>query len=134
MLTSAAALALVLMRGAPSPQHPAPAAPAAQKPDPQTKKPDKPKPIFKLGDEHPEIDLGKGSRLELRARFAVDRTDSEASTADPAETSTIDLGKRRVGVSGEIRNAIEFQVEAELDDDDPWRDVYAEFKSFAFGA
>jgi phosphate-selective porin OprO and OprP len=88
--------------------------------------------VFRLGDDHPEIDLGKGSRLELRARFAVDRSDSDASTADPVETSTVDLGTRRLGVSGEIRNAVDFQIEAELDDDDPWRDVYADFKSFAF--
>lgn len=132
MLTSAALL-LILMRAAPPPQNPAaPSERAEQKPDAKTKKPDKPKPIFKLGDEHPEFDLGKGSRLELRARFAADRSDSDASTADPSEVSTIDLGKRRIGVSGEIRNAVEFQVEAELNDDDPWRDVYAEFKSFAF--
>ena len=132
MLTSAA-LALLLMRDAPAPQSPpATTQTTAQKPDAQKKKADEPKPVFKLGDDHPEIDLGKGSKIELRARFAADRADSEASTADPSEVSTIDLGKRRLGVSGEIRNAVEFQVEAELDDDDPWRDVYAEFKSFGF--
>jgi phosphate-selective porin OprO/OprP len=93
---------------------------------------EKEKSIFRLGDEHPEIDLGKGSRLEFRARFAADRSESEASTADPAEASTIDLGTKRIGVAGEIRNAVEFQIEAELDDDDPWRDVYGEFKYFGF--
>ena len=133
MTLTSAALLLILMRTAPPPQNPAaPSGRAEQQPDAKTKKPDKPKPIFKLGDEHPEFDLGKGSRLEVRARFAADRADSDASTAEPADVSTIDLGKRRIGVSGEIRNAVEFQVEAELDDDDPWRDVYAEFKSFAF--
>ena len=131
-LTSAA-LALILMRAAPPAQKPpAPAETAAQKPEAKTKKPDKPKPVFKLGDEHPEFDLGKGSKIELRARFAADNADSDASTDDPAEVSTIDLGKRRIGVSGEIRNAVEFQVEAEIDDDDPWRDVYADFKYFGF--
>ena len=48
----------------------------------------------------------------------------------PAEQSTLDLGKKRLGVSGEIDNAIEFQIEAELTDDDPWRDVYGDFKYF----
>ncbi|HET7698075.1 MAG TPA: porin [Vicinamibacterales bacterium] len=132
MLTSAA-LVLVLMRAAPPPPSPAPPAGRAdQQQDAKPRKPDKPKPVFKLGDEHPEFDLGKGSRIELRARFAADRSGSDASTADPAEVSTIDLGKRRIGVSGEIRNAFEFQVEAELDDDDPWRDVYGDFKYFGF--
>ena len=37
------------------------------------------------------------------------------STDDPTETSTTDLGKRRIGVSGEIDNVIEFQIERELD-------------------
>jgi phosphate-selective porin OprO and OprP len=112
--------------------------PDAAKPKPKPKpgdgKPKKEEPVsaFRLGDEHPEIDLGKGSRIEFRARFAADRTDSEAPTADSAEVSTIDLGKKRIGVSGEIKNAVEFQIEAELSDDDPWRDVYGEFKHFAF--
>lgn len=132
-MLASAALVLILTRAAPIAQPPdGPSEATSQEPDAKTKKPDKPKSIFKLGDDHPEIDLGKGSRLELRARFAADRSDSDASTADPAEVSTIDLGKRRIGVSGEIRNAVEFQVEAELDDDDPWRDVYADFKHFGF--
>lgn len=87
------------------------------------------KPVFRL-DDHPSIHFGKGTHLDLRARFAADATDSEASTADPTETSTIDLGKKRLGVSGEIRNAVEFQIEAELTDTDPWRDVYGDFKYF----
>ena len=87
------------------------------------------KPAFRL-DDHPSIHFGKGSHLDFRARFAADKTDSEASTAAPAETSTIDLGKKRIGVSGEIGNAVEFQVEAELTSTDRWRDVYADFKYF----
>ena len=128
------ALVVILTRSVPAlPQKVPPAEEgAAQKPDAAGQKPAKPKSIFRLGDDHPEIDLGKGSRLEFRARFAVDGSDSEASTADPLETSNIDLGRRRLGVSGEIRNAIDFQVEAELDDDDPWRDVYADFKSLSY--
>ena len=141
LILPSAALLAVLARPADAPGQAA--APAAddgrQKTDPgkpkQPKQPKQPKedtPRFRLGDDHPEIDFGKGSRLEFRARFAADRSDSEASTADPAEASTIDLGKKRIGVAGEIKNAFEFQIEAELDDDDPWRDVYGEFKSFGF--
>src|SRR5262249_33616133 len=57
--------------------------------------------------------------------------DSDAPNADPTETSAIDLGKKRLGVSGEIANVVEFQVEAELRQDRPWRDVYAEYKQFS---
>jgi phosphate-selective porin len=88
-------------------------------------------PEFRLGDD-PSSHFGPGTHLDFRARFSADRRDSELPIAEPLETSTIDLGKRRVGVSGEYRNVVEFQVERELAADDPWRDVYAEFKPYAF--
>lgn len=87
-------------------------------------------PSFRLDGDHPSVHLGKGTHLDFRGRFAADRTASDASSDDPVERSTIDLGKKRLGVSGEIANAVEFQIEAELSDTDPWRDVYGEFKSF----
>jgi phosphate-selective porin OprO/OprP len=93
------------------------------------KKPKEEYPSFRL-DDHPSIHFGKGTHLDFRARFAADHTDSEAPSDDPTETSTVDLGKKRLGVSGEIVNAVEFQIEAELTDKDPWRDVYGEFKYF----
>ena len=98
----------------------------------QSKKP-KPKqtyPFFRLDDDHPALHLGKGTHIDFRGRFAVDGDHSEASTEDPEERANVDLGKKRLGVSGEIVNAVEFQVEAELTSDDPWRDVYAEFKPY----
>lgn len=135
LILPSAALLVVLTR--PGPAHPS--RHASQQADAQdtakTKKVKEPKaagdgkPVFRF-DDHPSIHFGKGSHIDFRARFAADKTDSEASTADPAETSTIDLGKKRIGVSGEIRNAVEFQIEAELTDTDPWRDVYADFKYF----
>jgi phosphate-selective porin OprO and OprP len=94
------------------------------------KKPKTEYPFFRV-DDHPSIHFGKGTHLDFRARFAADATDSEAPSDDPVETASVDLGKKRIGISGEIKNAIEFQVEAELTDDDPWRDVYADFKKYA---
>lgn len=88
-------------------------------------------PAFELND-HPSIVFGKGSHLDFRARFAADYDESEASTEDPAEKSALDLGKKRLGVSGEIANVIEFQIEAELTETDPWRDLYGEVKYFPF--
>src|SRR5262249_22546546 len=94
------------------------------------KKKDDEYPKFKL-DDHPSIHFAKGTHLDFRGRFAADVKDSDAPNADPTETSAIDLGKKRVGVSGEIANVVEFQVEAELRQDRPWRDVYAEYKQFS---
>ena len=88
-------------------------------------------PAFELND-HPSIVFGKGSHLDFRARFSADYDESEASTDDPAERSALDLGKKRLGVSGEIANIIEFQIEAELTETDPWRDLYGEVKYFPY--
>lgn len=93
------------------------------------KKPKTEYPFFRL-DDHPSIHFGKGSHLDFRARFAADADDSDAPTGDPVEAAGVDLGKKRIGVSGEIKNAVEFQIEAELSKDEPWRDVYADFKKF----
>ena len=135
-LIPSAALLVILTRPAPADVPRAATPQTEQKPKPKPKpkpdKPDKPKeeyPQFKL-DDHPSIVFGKGTHVDLRARFSVDKADSEASTEDSAEVATTDLGKRRIGVSGEIANIIEFQIERELTDNDPWRDVYGEYKQF----
>jgi phosphate-selective porin len=96
------------------------------------KAPKKPKteyPSFRF-DDHPSVHLAKGTHIDFRARVQQDVTRSDASTADAGEFATVDLGKRVIGVSGEIANALEFQVERNLQGTDPWRDVYAEFKYF----
>jgi phosphate-selective porin OprO/OprP len=104
--------------------------------EPQTRKPEneptdkKTTPTFRL-DDHPSIHFGKGTHLDFRARFAADMKDSEVETEDSEERSAIDLGKRRIGISGEIRNVVGFQVEAELTGREPWRDVYGEYRQFA---
>ena len=49
------------------------------------------------------------------------------SDEDDAE---FDIARRRLGVEGEIKNIVEFQVERELATDDGWRDVYANYKQF----
>ena len=100
-----------------------------QKKDTKKKQKEDEYPFFRL-DDHPTVHFGKGTRLEFRGRFAGDVTDSDAPPADGSESSTVDLGSKRLGVSGEILNAVEFQVEVELTDHDPWRDVYADFKRY----
>lgn len=94
------------------------------------KQPDPEYPSFTLAGDHPSIHFGKGSHLDFRGRFAAGRTGSDAPSDDPLKTSSITLGQKRIGVGGEIGNAVEFQIQAELTDTDPWRDVFGEFKSF----
>lgn len=40
------------------------------------------------------------------------------------DARSFDLSRRRVGIEGLIDGVVEFQVELEIDDNDPWRDVY----------
>src|SRR5829696_8485879 len=100
----------------------------------KAKAPKKPKPeypSFRFVD-HPSLRLGKGTHIDFRARVQEDVTRSEASTSDSGEFEPVDIGKRAIGVSGEIKNAVEFQIERALTgaEEDRWRDVYAEFKYF----
>jgi phosphate-selective porin len=152
-----AALVLIAFQSAPAQQQPPSSPPQAEQPaakpkkgkdsteakgqkKPKKKKEDGKKedkkekktyPYFQL-DEHPSIHFAKGTHLDFRARFAADDSNTQATDLNDAELSTFDLGKKRLGVSGEIHNDVEFQVEAELTDFDPWRDVYGEYKHFAF--
>ncbi len=48
----------------------------------------------------------------------------------PEDETGLDIAKRRVGIAGEIRNAVDFQLEAELGSDDLWRDVYANYRQY----
>src|SRR4051812_43219806 len=73
------------------------------KKDKKPKKKDVTYPDFRLED-HPSIYFAKGTHLDFRARLSPDWIDSEAPSDQPAEVATIDIGKKRVGVSGEIYN------------------------------
>ena len=79
-------------------------------------------------DDHPSLHLGKGTRIDLRARFQGDVRESDAALDAAEDRSGVDIARRRIGVAGEIRNAVDFQIEAELGNDEPWRDVYANYR------
>jgi phosphate-selective porin OprO and OprP len=78
---------------------------------------------------HPSLDLGKGTRIDFRARLQGDLRQSDAPS-DNGDTPALDLARRRVGVAGEIANTVDFQVEAEIASDELWRDVYANYRQF----
>ncbi len=79
-------------------------------------------------NEHPSLHLGRGTRIDFRARFQGDLRGSEASVDAAEDDAGLDIAKRRVGIAGEIRNTVDFQIEAELGSTDPWRDVYANYR------
>jgi len=89
-----------------------------------------PQPTFRW-DDHPSIRFGRGTHIDFRARFQGDMRKSDAPLSDE-DTSSFDIARRRIGIEGEIRNIVDFQVERELVDDDAWRDVYINYKQFEF--
>lgn len=90
----------------------------------------KPQPIFRW-DEHPSIRLGRGTHIDLRARFSGDVRDSDAPLPEE-DIGAFDIARRRIGVEGEIRNMFDFQVERELIEEDGWRDVFLNYKQFDY--
>jgi phosphate-selective porin OprO/OprP len=145
LILPSAALLVVLMRpGAPPPpgqdtQQAGPKDPAKKKKDKdkdKDKAPKKPKTEYPSFDfeNHPSVRLGKGTHIDFRARVQQDVRRSEASTSDAGEFETVDVAKREIGVSGEIANVVEFQVERGLTGNSAnrWQDVYAEYKQFDF--
>lgn len=101
----------------------------AREPDPQ--------PQSGTGDEgrlvtvrwngRPSLRIGRFARLDLRARFQIDRRRSDAPF-DPGDSDPLQTTKR-IGVDGEIARLFGFQIEREFgDDDDPWRDVYVNYQ------
>ena len=94
-----------------------------------TKKEDPPDGIRFEWRDHPTLVLSKETHIDFRARFRADTIASDAAARDD-ETSTTDDPKRRIGVGGDIEHLVEFQVERELEGDDPWRDVFANYHQF----
>ena len=80
-------------------------------------------------DDRPTLVIGP-VRLSPRVALRWDRRQSDAALKDEAEAG-LDLAKRRVGLEGSVSDYADFQVEYELDDPDPWRDVFVNASLFA---
>jgi phosphate-selective porin OprO and OprP len=78
---------------------------------------------------YPSLQLGKGTHIDLRARFQFDArwSHSPAGDTEPGES---DVARRRISVEGEIRNVVAFEIDAELDGERTWRDAYANYQQF----
>ena len=74
----------------------------------------------------PGLRVGDAFKVDLKALFQFD-----VRGFDPIPDNQPDdwnIPRRRVGIDGELFKVIEFQVEAQLDDPEPWRDVYVNYK------
>jgi phosphate-selective porin OprO/OprP len=107
-------------------EHPV-VAPRSQAP---TNDADEPRPGWRFRwDDHPSLRFGRDTRIDFRARFQMDARDSKAPIGD---SSTMDFARRRIGVDGRIAGIVDFQVEREIANDDPWKDVYADYRQFTW--
>ena len=78
-------------------------------------------------DEHPSLFFGKDTRIDFRLRL---QTHVRSSGADIGGDEGVDLAHRRIGVEGTIKDVLDFEIERELEDDDPWRDVFVNYRRF----
>ena len=82
-------------------------------------------------DHRPSIALGDGSHVDLHARVQTDylvRDESDPDVSSLSFEDRLSVARKRVGVEGVLFNRVAFEVEGELGDEQPWRDVYADVK------
>jgi phosphate-selective porin OprO and OprP len=97
------------------------------KPKDKPKKPIKAEFTFK---DHPALEIGEFT-LAFKARLSGDVNSSEAPLEEDAQG--VDLARRRIGFEASFGNYVESQVEFELaDSEDPWRDVFVNYRQFDF--
>lgn len=78
--------------------------------------------------DHPEVEWAGKLRIELYARLQGEARTSQAAI-ERGGGDGFDVGRRRIGIAGEIGRRLEFQVERELEDINPWRDVYINYRA-----
>jgi phosphate-selective porin OprO/OprP len=78
-------------------------------------------------DDSPSLRIGRILRLDLRARLQRERGRSDAPM-DPDDADAAPA--RRIGVEGDVAGWVGFQIEREIGDDEPWRDVFVTYQQF----
>jgi phosphate-selective porin OprO and OprP len=69
------------------------------------------------------LEYGRKARIDFRARFRAETRASDAAIVKDS-INDLDIPRKRIGVDGQVMGALAFKVDRELDDIDPWRDVY----------
>ena len=77
---------------------------------------------------YPSFQFGKGTHVDVRARIQFDVRHFDRS--GQTDSSQSDFARRRIAAEGEIRNVVAFEVDAELEGENRWRDVYANYRQF----
>lgn len=94
----------------------------------QSKTKDAPNEGFRLvWNDRPSIRIGKAVRIDVRVKLQADYRASEWDGLEDGNTE-FEFARKRVGVQGEVTKYVEFEIEADLQKDDPWRDVFVNVK------
>jgi phosphate-selective porin OprO and OprP len=73
-------------------------------------------------DGRPSLRFGKAFRMDFRVKL---QADVRASSQDLSSVGgTFEMSRHRVGIKGTITERVEYEVEAEIGDSAPWRDVF----------
>jgi len=78
-------------------------------------------------ETHPQLEW-HGLRLEFRGQFQAVNTDSDGPIHN-VDSETFDVARRRFTIDGTIGKRLRFQAEAEVDRDDPGRDLYLDYRA-----
>lgn len=82
---------------------------------------------FVMGN-HPSLRAGNMLRIDFRVKL---HGDFRAFSPDLAtDEGLFDPNRRRLGIEGNFLRHFEYQLESELREDNPWRDVFLNFRYF----
>ena len=71
------------------------------------------------------LEYGRKVRIDFRTRLRAETRASDAAIVKDS-INDLDIPRKRIGVDGQVMGALAFKVDRELDDTDPWRDVYVD--------
>ena len=78
----------------------------------------------------PSVRLGDRLRFDVHFRLQVDGRASEAPLEDQDDGDPpFDLARRRVSIEGVAFDQLEFEIEREITGDEPWRDVFVNYRA-----
>jgi phosphate-selective porin OprO/OprP len=88
-----------------------------------------PPPLVRLTfPDHPSLRFGSVFRMDLRLRLQGDAR--SFSPADTSDETGWELSRRRIGLQGNAFEHFEYEVERELREDGPWKDVFVNVDYF----